>query len=363
MHDLVRLYAAQQARHKLPQAVRHAALQRLAGFLLHTSYAAERLLAPHRPPVDIGAPAAGCSPVPLADQDAALRWFTAEHPCLLAVQRLALESGWAAFVWQLAWSTDTYHYRRGDLLQQLACWRSGLAAARRADDPVAESLAHRVLGHACARTGRQDDALDHLQQALALAERSGDPSAEAHTHQALAVAWGQRGDDRRALHHARNALRGYQTLKDPVREADSLNDMGWYAARLGRYGEAQEHCEAALALFRHHRHRDGEANTLDSLGYLAQHTGRHRKALEHYRQALTLLQEIGNTYDEADTWDHLGDVHASLDDPRRASAAWRQALRLYEAQDRQGDADRIRRRLDAQAGEPPGAPVAPGHAS
>ncbi|MFF0247020.1 BTAD domain-containing putative transcriptional regulator [Streptosporangium sandarakinum] len=347
MHDLVRLYAAEQVREDRPESARQAALRRLVDFHLHTAYAAERLLAPHRAPITLDEPAPGWWQGPPADHAAAWSWLAEEHACLLATRDLAAKQNRHEAVWRLAWSLDTFHFRRGTIQDQFDGWLVGLEAARRLGDPEAQALAHRILGNACARLGRHGPAMEHFQQALALTRSTGDLAAQAQIHQGLAVSWAQREDFRQALEHTTQALHHYRALDDHVRTADALNDMGWYASRLGLHAEGLAHCEAALALFRRHRHRDGEANTLDSLGYIAHHTGRYDQALSHYNEALRLLQEIGNAFDEASTLEHLGDVHAAIGDRQQARSAWRRALRLYQAQNRAEDADRVRCRSSA----------------
>src|SRR6185503_18752521 len=67
MHDLVRLYAAEQAVRVVAEPERRRARRRYVDWLLHTAYAADRLLNPNRTPVDIGRPAAGTPVTPLPD--------------------------------------------------------------------------------------------------------------------------------------------------------------------------------------------------------------------------------------------------------------------------------------------------------
>jgi tetratricopeptide (TPR) repeat protein len=346
MHDLIRLHAADQARHDQPQDSWNTALRRLIDFYLHTAHTGERLLFPHRPPIDISPPVASCHPHPLPDQAAAMAWFEAEHPCLLATQRLAADRGWHRAVWQLVWTLSTFHWRRGHLHDELAAWQVGLTAAQHEGDPAALLLAHQRLGHACARVGRHADALDHLGQALTLAQDTGDLPGQAHSHYVLAQAWEQRGDDQRALEHATSALHLYQALDQPVREAVALNAVGWFSARLGHYQQARTHCQAALTLFRRHHDRVGEVATLDSLGYLAHHTGQYDHALDCYQQALTLFRDLGNTYVEADTLERLGQTYAVLGDYDQACHTWQQALRLYQDQGRMVDAQRVQGQIE-----------------
>ncbi|WP_406318564.1 tetratricopeptide repeat protein [Streptosporangium sp. NBC_01639] len=349
MHDLVRLHAAERAQRDLPVSGREAALRRLVGFYLHSAYNGERRLAPHRTPIEPTPPACGRQRILVLDQDSVWRWFTEEYACLLAAQHLAAERGWYDVVWQMAWSLDTFHFRRGTLHDQFAAWTAGLDAARRLDDPAVQMTAHRILGHACSRMDRSDEALEHFHQALTFAKNIGDLDAQAFIHQGLAVLWARQEEYRKALEHATHALRHYEALDDPLKTADAFNDVGWYAAQDGRFDEARAHCEAALTIFRHHRHHDGEANTLDSLGYVACRTGRHGEALNYYHQALTLIRTIGNAHDEAGILEHLGDVHAALGDERQAITTWSQAQQCYRTQRRHQDAERLGRRLSGGA--------------
>jgi tetratricopeptide (TPR) repeat protein len=346
MHDLIRLYATDQAHHDHPQDNRDAALRRLIGYYLHTAHTGDRLLDPHRDPIEINSPVSGCHPHPLPDQGAALAWFEAEHPCLLATQRLAADRGWHRMVWQLAWTLTTFHDRRGYLHDDLLVWQAGLAAAQYEGDPAILILVHRRLGGACARMGRHADALDHLSHALNLAQDIGDLPAQAHTHTALAWTWEQQGDDQRALEHAVSALHLIQTFDQPVREADLLNGVGWYSVRLGHYQQARTHCQAALTLYRRHHDRVGEATTLDSLGYLAHRIGQYDQALDYYQQALTLYRALGDIYYETDTLDRLGQTHAALGHHDQARDTWQQALQLYQDQHRVDDAQRVQKQID-----------------
>ncbi len=347
MHDLIRAHAAERARHDLATADREAALHRFIDFHLHTSHAADRLLEPNRPPIDLAPPAPGCRPCPVPDEAAALAWFDAEHHVLLAVQRTAALAGRDQAVWQLAWALNTFHRRRGRLQDDLTAWQAAADAADRLDDHTARSLSHRRLGDAWARIGRHSEALDHLHQALALTDR--DPLGQALTHESLSWAWGRHGDDRRAVEHAGHAVRLIQTLDEPVWqwEADALNELAWWEARLGKHDEARTHCHAALDLYRDHDDKTGAAGALDSLGYLDHQTGRHTEAVENYRRSLSLFEEIGNTYGQANITDRIGHPYVALGHPDRARTTWQRALRLYRDQNRDADAERVRRQLDS----------------
>jgi DNA-binding SARP family transcriptional activator len=125
MHDLVRLYAVDCAGRDLPEESRGEALRRLVDFYVHTAFAGDRLLQPLLSPVEPTEPASACRPCPLRDQRAALVWFTAELPNLLAAQHLAAEHGWVASVYQLAWLLTTFLYRQRRFHDVLTVWQPG----------------------------------------------------------------------------------------------------------------------------------------------------------------------------------------------------------------------------------------------
>jgi DNA-binding SARP family transcriptional activator/tetratricopeptide (TPR) repeat protein len=346
MHDLIRRYATDAAHHQLPDHVREAALRRTVDFYLHTSRTADQLLDPHRPSEQFDSPAPDCHPHPLPDSRAALAWFDAEHPCLLAAQHTATTHHWHQTVWQLAWALNIFHFRRGHFHDKLAVWQAGLSAVEHLHDPAVHTRAHRNLGNAYALLGLHDEAIRHLYQSLTLAEHHHDHTNHVLAHRTLGWAWEQRGDDRRALEHATHALRISRTFDNPVWEAWALSGVGWSAARIGDYDQARDHCQAALTLYRRHPDPSREANTLDSLGYIDHHTGHHHQAVHHYHQALTLYRDLSNTYQVAICLEGLGHSYAALGQHEQAQAVWREALGLYREQGRDGVAARLQQQLD-----------------
>ncbi|WP_218952071.1 AfsR/SARP family transcriptional regulator [Amycolatopsis anabasis] len=345
MHDLLRLYAGEQAARSGDEDTRQAAARRLADFYLHTAHAAERLLHPHRMRIELGEPGTGCQPLHPRDETAALAWLAAEHANVLAAQRLAIHHGWHDAVWRIAWTLDTFHRRQGYSHHQLRAWRAGLAATECLDDPAAQILAHRNLGIAFIRADQHDQAVDNLERAMALAGRVGDVEAQAHTLLVLAYAWECRGDNRRALDQATRALPLFQTLGNPVWEAQAHNQVGKYSTDTGEYEQGRIHADLALTLFRRHSDRDGEADALSSLGQLAQGEGEHLRALDHFRQALRIHRDLGHSYAEADTLDRLARTHAALGQNRTARQLWKQALALYDDQNRTREVEQVQARL------------------
>ena len=346
-HDLIHLYATEQAARNLPAAARTDAVHRLVDHYLHTARAADWWLSPTRDPIEPEPAAPGCVPERLGDQAAALRWLDANHQCVIAVQQLAETGARHTSVWQLAWALDTFHWRRGLLHDHADSWQRALAATEQLSDPAARALVHLHLGRSAARVDRLADAVDHLRQALTHAELTADARARARTHYTLAWVSEQQGDVERALVHATEALDLFQAMDDPLWHAEVLNAVGWYQARLDRYDDARAACEQALAIARAHHLRNPEPDILDSLGYIAQHAGRPDQAVDYYQQALPLYRDLGHAYQEATTLTRLGDAHAALHRYPEAREAWQSALDLYGAQGRGTDVDQVEQRLHA----------------
>lgn len=348
MHDLIRAYAATLARQELSEPARERALRRLLDFYLHTARHADRLLNPHRQPIQLDPPAPGVRQHQLSGIPAALAWFDAEHGCLLASHQTAIARAWHSTVWNLTRALDTFHTLRGHRHDRLTTWQAATAAAPHLDDPSALAHANRALGLVHAGLGDPESAITCLHHALALAERQTDVIQQAHIHAAFTSSWEYLGDDRRALDHARRAADLYRGLDQPVAEAEALNLVGWYSARVGEHDTAREYCQAALALHRrHHRAPDGEANTLDTLAYIAHRTGDHAQAITHYRHALALYRDHGFTSQVPPTLEALGNPLADQGRHEQAREVWREALALYREQGRSDAAARMQRRLDA----------------
>ncbi|MEV6825972.1 tetratricopeptide repeat protein [Amycolatopsis sp. NPDC051102] len=343
LHDLTRAYAATTAHESLAGDEIEAALHRVFAFYLHTAHAADRLLNPHGPAVEIDPPASGTRAHPLADATAALAWFDHERLNLLATLQTAAARSRHRGVWQLAETLNTYLRRRAGLDELLAVRRAAVDAATHLREHSALVLAHRRLGRTHAELGHHEEALHHLHRALAIAERQDE---QAHVHRMLALAHGVRDDHRRALEHATQALSLFRAADDPEWQADAHNQVGWHAAHLGDHANAYTHCEAALAGHRQHGNAEAAADALTSLGYLAQHTGHHEQAIDHYEQALARYRASGNTRLAADTLARLGEPYDALRRHDEARAVRTEALEFYRRNGHTAATDRVQRQLD-----------------
>jgi DNA-binding SARP family transcriptional activator len=343
LHDLLRAYAAEQARAGDDQQARAAAVGRLLDYCLHTACAAARLIDPFFAPVAPGPPPEGI-PGGLTTAEEALAWFTAEHATLVAAVPLAAEAGLAGHAWRLAWALSTYLLRRGCWDDQTRVSQAGLDAARRAGDQAGEAHARLMLALGYARSGRRDAAPD-LRAALELLETAGGyHSSQVIVHSTLI--WLAEQQERYAdmLDHATCALELSRAADDRTLEIMSLNDVGYSHARLGNYRQAAIFCGQALAGSRDAGQLNWESAAWDSLGYIHHQLGDYQRAVTCYERSLDLCREMADRFNEAGTLDRLGDVHHSAGDASAARWAWTQALRTLDELGHP-DSDRVRAKL------------------
>jgi DNA-binding SARP family transcriptional activator/tetratricopeptide (TPR) repeat protein len=327
-HDLLRAYAAELAQELDGKSDQRAALRRTYDHYLHVAHTADRLLHPSRDAICLAPARLGVALVPLADEQQALAWFTAERPVLLAAIRHSSDTGFDVHAWQLAWTISTFLDRRGHWHDWAASQQTALCAAQRAGDRVGRAQSHRGLAGAAIWLNRYDDADVHLKHALDVLDRLNDQAGQAHVHLDLAWMSERQGRIKDVLHHAQQALRLYRSAGHQAGEARTLNTVGWAYALLDQPARTIEYCEQALRLVQEIGDRSGEAYTWDSLGYAHQQLGHHRHAIGCYQRALDLFRGLGDRYYEADTLNNLGDSHHAGGAPEAARQAWQQAYQI-----------------------------------
>ena len=352
MHDLVRLYAAEQ----FPDAdadtdtERTDAIRRMLDHYVHTGLAAALLLRPFRDPLDADAPADGVVPELISDYGQALTWFDAERRVLTAAVQSAAAAGLDRQAWNIAWTLRDYFSYRGYGNEQVAVVQVALTAAARLRAPALEAKSHYYL--ACAKAahlGRYDEAQSHHERALDLFRGLGDRTWQAHTHLGLAGTYEAQGRHGAALRHCSQALVLYTAADDEVGRATALNMGGLTLIRLGRCEEALIYCEDALVRTRKLADRYAEAETLDSLGYAYHCLGRFAEAVDSYRQGLEVFRELGHRYKQTETLTNLGDTLLAIGDAQAARAEWTEALTILDALQHRA-AEHVRAKLQAVGG-------------
>jgi tetratricopeptide (TPR) repeat protein len=348
-HDLLRAYAAERADAAETGDERRIAVHRVLDHYLHTGFAADRLIDPHREPIALAPACPGAAPEDLADPAQALAWFEAEHHVLQNATIQAADHGFDLHAWQIPWTLADFFDRQGHWQDWVATHHTALAAAQRLKDPTAEARVRRGIGNACTRLGQHNDARAHMEHVLDLHRQLGDRAGQAHSHLDLGWMFEQQACYDDALHQAEQALELYRELGHRTGEAQALGSVGWCHALLGNLPEALACCQQALLLTRELADHHGEATNLDSLGFVHHHLHDHASAVTYYEQALGMYEKAGDRYEYAATLDRLGDTYQSVADSGAARDSWERAVAIF-ADLGHPDADQIRAKLGRLAG-------------
>jgi tetratricopeptide (TPR) repeat protein len=344
LHDLVRLYAAEQAAAEEPEPDRAAAVARLLHWYLHTAAATDGLLSPQRRAVPLGRPAPGAAPLAFTAPAQAADWCEAELPNLIAAVEQASQAGQHATAWKLPIALSGYFSLRKHWSDWIATHQAGLAAEH-ARDPHGQACILIGLGLAHFELRRFDEALDCHQRALDRWAEVGDIWGQGITLMNL-------GNDctvlRRldeALDHYQNALALAREINDRRLECIVLNNLGEAYRELGRHTEALDHQQKALALFREIGDPRNQGHALNGLGQTCHNMGRTADAIDHFRQALTVRREIGDQWGQAESLAGLATAMLDAGQPDAARQSWQAALAIF-ADLGDPQADEIRAQLD-----------------
>lgn len=342
-HDLLRAYATEQTESD-DEADRRPAIHRAADHYLHTARAAQHRLYPGRIPITFTPPQLGVQPEQFSTHAQALAWFDAEHQVLLAAINMAAAHGLDTCLTQLAWTMETFFYRRGHWNDWAATQRTALAAARRLGDKEAQARAHRGIANACTELRRVGDARHHFEEALRLTESTGDAVGQARIELDLARLCVELGRYSEVLERDRRSLELFRAGGDKVGEGDAFSTMAWTLCHLEDYDEAIACGEQAMRIHEAAGNRNQMGTTLDTLGYAHRHLGRHAEAAACYQRAIDILDDLGHTNSKAVTLTYAGDAYQSAGDADAAREAWEQALAIFEKV-RHPDAAKVKAKL------------------
>ncbi|MFF5480349.1 ATP-binding protein [Streptomyces sp. NPDC012935] len=332
-HDLVRVYAAEQAQHEDP-GVTEAAVRRLLDHYLHTSAMADHLLDPPRRMISLDPPTADVHIPAMSRYDEALTWFDDEHRNILHAAETSSAQGCHAHTWRLAWAANTYFYWRSQWNECVRMQRLAVHGAQDLGDPTAEAKALRGLGRALARLGEFAEARECHQRVLDICTGLDDRVGQATTHHALSFMFDKQGDLAAALHHAEAALPLWRAEGNRAREARALSDLGWAHFRAGSAEAALQECREALALFTSLANPHGETLVLQNLTRIGIATGQLLDAALYAQQQIALESQLGNRISEASAYDLLGDIRYRQGQENQALEAWRASARILSSSGR-----------------------------
>ncbi|MFD8304000.1 BTAD domain-containing putative transcriptional regulator [Streptomyces sp. NPDC059690] len=344
LHDLLRVYAAERVRAEETPRDRDLAVERLLSWYLHTAAAAYPLITPNRNPIPLDPPPASCRPLSFTTLDQAVDWCETERSNLVGAVHQAADSGQPGIAWRLPAVLWGFFYLRSHLGDWLDTTRTGLSAARAAQDSRGEAQALADAAAALRSNGRFDEAIELFHRSIAVCRELGDMDGRLRAVGNLGDAYLQTGRLDKAVEYSRRGLALDRVVGDIWGEGIALSNLGDAYQRLGRFDDAVDCLEQALTVLRESGNRWVEGVALDVLGTVHHRLGARDRAVAYYRQALAAHRDIGNRWGEGHTLGHLGDVQLAAGEPEAADGSWRQALGIFAEFDHP-DAAKIQEKL------------------
>jgi tetratricopeptide (TPR) repeat protein len=305
LHDLVRGYAAGQARQVLGEAGIRAAIERSLDHYLHTVVISTGIPAPFA----VAPPAPGVLPEELAGEAALQDWAGAEHQVVVQAIAQAAAAGLITRAWQIFHGGTWLVGGQGYWADIGTAGQAVLAAAEAAGDQAALGWSHLVIGwhHTFLGAGNEDRAhaaraLDHWaaaatqsEQALALFRQTGDRAGQRRALAGLGECHARLGNYDLARDYARHALK-VGPATDPTTLAIAWHALGFVHSRLGEPRQAIGCYRQALALVREPRNalaRRMRQVLLVRFGDACRATGDLPTAVEAWQQAQQILRDQG----------------------------------------------------------------------
>ena len=327
LHDLVRGYAAGQARQALGEAGIRAAVERSLDHQLHTG-----VISCDLPwPFTVTPPAPGVLPEWLAGEAELQEWARANHQVQLQAIAQAAAASFTTRAWQIffgqSWSLGSQWY----WADFLAVGQVVLAAAEAAGDQIALGWTHAIIGRYGTFTGAHDEDRAHLALAVDHFRRAGDLAGQAWAHLFASGAYLMRGDLAEGVTQSGRALALFQQTGDQAGQGWALATLGFCHAHLGNDDLARGYARQALEV----TPEAGDPTTLavawGALGFVDSGLGEPRQAISCYRQALAFARErkfpmtrailVGLLAEFGDACRATGDLPAAVE-------AWQQALQI-----------------------------------
>jgi tetratricopeptide (TPR) repeat protein len=290
-HDLVQLFAREQADRADSAQDRSAAIERALGALLGVAKRGLFEMSRHSKR-DPDPPRALIWPLPadLLDRLTArpYDWFSAEYPNLI----VAVSQAYQAALWECTWElADSMHYFFR-VRARLQDWRTthelALDAARRAGNRRGEGWTLRNLGNAYRDLGQLDQAADCYARCLQTFRELGNNLGQAAALTNLGELAMDRGQLDDAKAYFERSIVAWTDVGDEVGVAYVTNHLGWVTLQKGELPEAESYFGRSLARFQDLGDLWGQAHAFRCQGIAA----RERGQLEQAEQLLTRSDQL-----------------------------------------------------------------------
>ncbi|HEV8561662.1 MAG TPA: tetratricopeptide repeat protein [Actinophytocola sp.] len=343
-HDLLRIYATDQARQEETPESLQAALRRVLAWYLRSADAAQAALRPYEPRVPLDPPGEGSMPMTFGGFGEAMRWCESERVNFGAVIRAATAAGDPRFAWQFAVVLRTVYGVLTVFDDWLDTSQIGLDAARQLGDRGAEAelLESLAMVHIQARSLEQG--AEYYRATLNIRRELGDGFGAALALNGLGRAALLAWDLVSARSFFEQSLAGLREHGDSYWEALLLFNLGHVSCELEELAEAHRVLRRALDIFRERGERINEGDTFYLLSRIERERGQPGTALPLIEQAIAIAREQSNRVQDAYWSLELGAVLRALGRPAEALVVYQQAATLHR---QLGDRSREARVLDA----------------
>lgn len=245
-HDLLRIYAAEQARLVHSAAELKSAVLRVLDHYQHTAAATARLLLPYLSADEQAEPLPGVLPQEIPDPQRAAQWLADERLALLAAIDRAVSGGFACYAWELPWVAGLLFDAPVEWHKLAASLELALTIAGKLGSDTGRALAHHQLGRLRFRLGQYADSVRHLTDAIDLVQHR-NTRLHALARLDIARAFDAQGLGAAALAQTSRSLQLFRSTNDRNGQGLALRMMGRHYARQGEYRLALGFCSHALA--------------------------------------------------------------------------------------------------------------------
>ena len=214
-----------------------------------------------------------------------------------------------------------------------------LEIERRFGSRGGEALSLNLMGRIYTDLGQEQKAIDLFNQILPMWRAIGSREGEAATLANLGRAYSNLAQEDKALDYLNQALPMWREVGKRSGEAVTLDGIGKVYMDMSQGAESLKYLKQALTIWREVGERGGEALTLNNMGRAYNDLGQMKETLDSYNQALAIWREIGNRQGEASTLNNLGRINSDLGRRQTALDYMNQALPIWrEVGNRNGEA-------------------------
>lgn len=350
-HDLLRVYATEQAE-QWPVEVTRAAVVRLIVWFHYAANHAAWMLTPMRDHhVRLPPPPPGVTPPEFGSFRRAFSWCTAELASFLPIARLGMDNGLYTEVWRMTVDLFDYfvHSRPGELW--ITLFRVAIDAATKDGDNARLAEAQEKLAEGHRRHGQLDCAQELNLRAMRNTVRHGPSRTLGFALLGLGNNAHITGDLIEAFELTRRAVTTFVDAGTWLGEAMGRISLGSVYRDLGQRDQAIDHGRRAAEIFAAVGDQHGAAVALLPLARTCLAFGELNQALRHCNDAYSAYGATGDTWGQADTLGVKGKILTQLGEYEAAATCLRSALRLVDGHDEQKSA-RLLGDLTAVLGAP-----------